>query len=442
MLDVSKIWKKTLEEIKPSMNPAGYNTWLKKSEGYSFENGVFTVSVINKLAGDWVKERYYSKILGILKEADDSVESLEFTTDSIEKNKDKEKSKDSELPLNDHYIDLNDNLNPKYTFDTFVVGSFNELAFAATQAIIKKPAVYNPLFLYGNTGVGKTHLMQAVGHYYKNNLSKKVYYITSERFTNEYVSSLQNNKTNAFKEKYKKYDLLIMDDIQFLSNKERTQEELFHLFNFLYDNHKQIIFSSDLHPNYLQNLESRLKSRFSQGMLIDIIKIDTESKIAIIQTKLKQSEKELAPDIIMYLAEILDGSIREIEGLINNICIKSDILGRAMTLDEIKDMTKNSNKKTGLLEFKDIIKAVANFYQIEERFIIEKNRKQEFVKPRQILMYLLRTFYNYSLASIGEKLGGRDHTTVMHAVEKITEDIKNDKELADEIAKLKPILNL
>jgi chromosomal replication initiator protein len=233
-----------------------------------------------------------------------------------------------------------------------------------------------------------------------------------------------------------------MDDIQFLSNKEKTQEELFHLFNFLYDNQRQIIFSSDQHPNYLQNLESRLKSRFSQGMIIDIPKIDTESKIAIINSKLEQGGTKLDNETIQYLAEGLDGSIREIEGIINNISIQSQIKDRVLSLDEVKNLTKNIVKTSSNTSLKDILKAVASFYKIDEKSIIEKNRKQEIVKPRQVLMYILREYFNYSLSNIGDKLGGRDHTTVIHAYDKVKNDLVSNQILFEEINQIKSMLRI
>ena len=455
MEDYNNIWKKTLEEIKTDVTPSGFNTWLKNSKVDSFEDNVFKILVQNSFAIDWIKSKCYTKILNNLRKNNENIKNVEFiilpSTPKKEKDKKIEEkieekkhidNKKRELPIKDNYIDLNDNLNPKYIFDSFVVGSFNELAYASAQAIIKKPGFYNPLFFYGSTGVGKTHLMQAVGNFYKNNLNKKVFYVTSERFTNDYISSLQNNKTNVFKEKYKKYDLLIMDDIQFLSNKERTQEELFHLFNFLYDNQRQIIFSSDQHPNYLQNLESRLKSRFSQGMIIDIPRIDIESKMAIIRSKLEQGDTKLDDETIQYLAEGLDGSIREIEGIINNISIQSQIKNRVLTLDEVKNLTKNIVKTGGNTSLKDILKAVSSFYKIDEKLIIDKNRKKEIVKPRQVLMYILREYFDYSLSNIGQKLGGRDHTTVIHACDKVSEDLKSNQNLIEEINQIKSMLRI
>ncbi len=460
MNDMNTIWKNILEKIKKEVTPSTHNAWLRDTKFDTYQDGVVYILVQNSFAKDWIRNKCYTKILNLLREVDPSIKNVEFNITStptkekkhehshdIEKKHDITKDKTSttqknELPLKDHYIDLHDNLNPKYIFETFVVGSFNELAFASAQAIIKKPGIYNPLFFHGSTGVGKTHLMQAIGNHYKNKLDKKVYYATSDRFTNDFITSVQNNKTNQFKEKYRKYDLLIMDDIQFLSNKERTQEELFHIFNYLYDNQKQIIFSSDQHPNYLQNLESRLKSRFSQGMIIDIPKIDTESKMAIIRSKLAQTETTLETNIIQYLAETLEGSIREIEGIINNISIQSDVRGRPLTLDEIKDMTKDVVKSTKNTSFKDILKAVASFYKIEENSILEKNRKQEIVKPRQVLMFILREDFAYSFSSIGQKLGGRDHTTVLHACDKVKEDLKGDQELIEEVTQIRSMLRV
>lgn len=454
MSDFQTTWKGILEKIKKEVTPSAYSAWLKDTKVDIYEEGILYVLVQNPFAKDWIQNKCYTKILNFLRETDPHIKNVEFVVSPTvikEKkpapNLESEKKHDklgqkNELPLKDHYIDLHDNLNPKYIFDTFVVGSFNELAFASAQAIIKKPGIYNPLFFHGSTGVGKTHLMQAIGNYYKNKLDKKVYYATSDRFTNDYITSLQNNKSSQFKEKYRKYDLLIMDDIQFLSNKEKTQEELFHLFNYLYDNQKQIIFSSDQHPNYLQNLESRLKSRFSQGMIIDIPKIDTESKIAIIRSKLQNTELVLEDSIIQYLAQTLEGSIREIEGIINNIAIQSDIKGRPLNLDEIKDMTKDVVKSSKNTSLKDILKAIASFYKIEESAILEKNRKQEIVKPRQVLMYILREDFGYSLSAIGQKLGGRDHTTVLHAFDKVQEDLKSNADLVEEITQIRSMLRV
>jgi chromosomal replication initiator protein len=276
-MDNERIWNSVLVEIELAVSKANFNTWFKDTRIFKQEEGVVYLSVPNAFAKDWLFNKYHKLILKALRNLSENVRAIEYL---IAKDDNKRRGEETlkaasggtaELPLNDFYIDKDNNLNPRYTFESFVVGPFNELAHAAAQAIVKKPGmVYNPLFIYGNTGHGKTHLIQAIGNYVKNqNQGKKIFYVTSEKFALDYVNSVQANKVNLFKEKYRKYDILIMDDIQFLSNKEKTQEELFHLFNSLYENNKQIVFSSDKHPNFIPNLEDRLKSRFAAGRIVD-----------------------------------------------------------------------------------------------------------------------------------------------------------------------------
>ncbi|MDO8510142.1 MAG: chromosomal replication initiator protein DnaA, partial [bacterium] len=315
-------------------------------------------------------------------------------------------------------------------------------AHAAAQAVIKKPGIaYNPLFIYGNTGHGKTHLIQAVGNCIKTaSPGKKIFYVTSEKFSLDYVNSVQANKVSVFKEKYRKYDILVMDDIQFLSNKEKTQEELFHLFNFLYDNNKQIIFSSDKHPNFIPNLEERLKSRFSAGMIVDIPTPDQESRAAIIKTKCRQINYTLSPETVEYLATSLSGNIRELEGMINSIVCQAQLKNRELSLAEVRNLAKTSIKPKKAISAKDIIKIIAEFYSINENSICEKTRKKEVVRPRQLTMYILREDFNISYPSIGEKLGGRDHTTVIHSCEKIKNELKDNNVLAQELTQIRALM--
>ena len=348
----------------------------------------------------------------------------------------------AELPLDDYYINREDNLNPRYTFENFVVGPFNELAHAAAAAVIKKPGiVYNPLFFYGNTGHGKTHLIQAIGNHLKaGGAGRKIFYVTSEKFSVDYVNSVLNNKVNLFKEKYRKYDVLIMDDIQFLSKKEGTQEELFHLFNTLYDNNKQIVFSSDRHPNYIPNLEERLKSRFSAGMIVDIPAPDQESRLAILKAKAAINGASLAPEIFEYMADFAGENIRELEGALNAVICQSQLKGRELSVSEIKQLIKESNRPKKMVSIKDVIKTIADFYDIEENTVYEKTRKKEIVKPRQVIMYILREDFKVSYPTIGEKLGGRDHTTVIHSCEKIRLEIKDDLHLTQELQQIRALL--
>ncbi len=449
MTENKQLWEKVLSELELVVSKANFSTWFKDAYILKQEDGVVYLSVPNAFVKDWLYNKFHKTILKGLRDFGESVRALEYiiTKDDFKK-KMMEAQKPSleqrigELPLADHYINKDDNLNPRYTFDSFVIGPFNELAHAASQAVIKKLGItYNPLFIYGNTGHGKTHLIQAIGNYIKTNyLNKKVYYITSEKFVIDYTTSVQTGKANSFKEKYRKYDVLIMDDVQFLSNKEKSQEELFHLFNYLYDNNKQIVFSSDKHPNFMPQLEDRLKSRFAQGMLIDIPTPDQESRVAIIKNKTTQLNFSLQNDVVEFLASISDSNIREIEGSINVILCQTQLKNRELSLIEIKNLIKNNTKPKKNISVKDIVKIVAGFYNIEEMSVYEKTRKKEVVKPRQIAMYILREDYNISYPSIGQKLGGRDHTTVIHSCDKIKNDIKMDPSLLHDITQIRTMI--
>jgi len=448
-MDHKKLWETVLVEIELTVSPANFTTWFSGTEILKEEDGVLFIGVTNLFAKTWLKDRYHNTILHLLRDLSPSVRSLEYVVHEKNGSKQRDISKKEasqtkntkELPLSEVVISKEDNLNPKYTFDSFVVGPFNEIAFTACQAIIKKPVAYNPLFIYGNTGLGKTHLMQAVGNHIKNiGSSKKIFYITSERFSQDMLDAMQAGKMNIFKEKYRKYDVFIMDDVQFISSKEKTQEELFHLFNYLHDNNKQIIFSSDVHPNYIQNLENRLKSRFVSGMIIDIPKPDYESRMEIIKKKALANNTSLDQEVIEFVASEIEGNVREIEGVLNNIFHHTEVKKKELSLNEIKTLVAANKQPVRNVSIKNVVKVVAGFYNIEEDFIYDKSRKKEVVRPRQVIMYLLREVFGVSYPSIGQKMGGRDHTTVMHSCEKIKEDLKVDSGLIKEIEDLKLLL--
>lgn len=443
--EYNQLWDKVLSEIELSISKANFGTWFKNTHIYKQEDGTIYLSVPNTFVRDWLFNKYHKIILKALRNASSSVRGLEYI---IIKSEDRQKIQvepvvkerpAEDLGLNDLYINRESNLNPKYVFDNFIVGSFNEVAYAAAQAVIKNPGMnYNPLFIYGGTGVGKTHLTQAIGNQIKkNNEYKKVYYITSENFGMDLISSIQNNRVNQFKEKYRKYDILVMDDVQFFSKKEKFQEELFHLFNSFYENNKQIIFSSDKPPKYIDNLEERLRSRFEGGMIVDIGKPEYETRLAILKTKVKNIDISISEEALEYLASVVQDNIRELEGALNSIIVQSQAKNKTLTLNEVKVLIKNNIKPQKQVSIKDVMRIVAEYYNIDEKFLYEKTRRKEVVKPRQIIMYLLREDFSTSYPYIGQKLGGRDHTTVIHAYEKIKKDIKQNPLLNQEVDQIR-----
>lgn len=449
-MDHRQLWDGVLAEIELTVSKPVFATWFTGTHIVKRDENTIILSVPNAFARDMFQSRYHSTILKLLRERDHTIHAIEYVINREEPKRresregDKPQGGIASLPLPETAVNKDDNLNPRYTFETFIIGPFNELAHAAAQAVIKSPGLmYNPLFIYGSTGHGKTHLIQAIGNHVKAaNPNKRVYYMTSERFGQDCMNALQNQKMSVFKEKYRKYDVLIMDDIQFFSDKQKFQEELFHLFNTLYDNNKQVIFSSDKHPHFITGLEDRLKSRMSAGMIIDIPQPDHESRIAILTAKSKQHSIELSQEVIDYLAHTVVGNIRDLEGALNTLIVHSQLKGREITVADVRNLIKSNQKPKKAVAVKDIVKIISDFYSIEEDSIYEKTRRKEVIKPRQVIMYILREDFNISYPSIGDKLGGRDHTTVIHSCEKIKTDLKNDQTLGQEISQIRNLLSV
>lgn len=450
-LDIRSLWKQVLGSFEASVSPAVFKTWFKDTHIVRIEDGVVFVGVPNLFAKDWISSKHHKTILKTLRETSEVVRSVEYIistkppTDaqsSVVVSSFSQPAQYGELPLRDLYINKADNLNPRYTFDSFVVGSFNELAYAAAQAILEHPgARYNPFFVYGQTGHGKTHLIQALGNEIKKkHPEKKVFYVSSERFTQDLVNAIQLNTANAFKDKYRKYDVLIMDDVQFLSNKEKTQEELFHLFNEVYDRSGQIIFSSDRHPNYIPSIADRLKSRFNAGMTVDIPAPDQESRAAIIRSKAAENNIVFSDEILHQISTLVDGNIRELEGVVNTLICQMQLKKKDLNAQEVREAIKNNIKPKRMVAVKDVVKIVSGFYNLDEESVYKKSRKKEVVRPRQVIMYLLREDYSLPYPAIGEKMGGRDHTTVIHSYEKVREDLKTDHQLEQEIHQIRGML--
>lgn len=441
-----ELWQSALGEIELSISKANFITWFKNTSIVSNSSGHIVISVPNGFAKEWLENKYNLHILRALRNLQDDIKSVSCLISASQDTPSVEKPrldaitppKNTPFLIKKNPIHQESNLNPKYIFDNFVVGSSNELAKAACFAVSQNLGnVYNPLFIYGGVGLGKTHLIQSIGNeILKNNDNVRVKYITSERFTSELIDSIKNQKIDQFKQYYQKIDLLIIDDIQFISGKEKTQEEFFHIFNHLYQLNKQIVLSSDRAPKAIQILEERLRSRFEGGMIADVSKPDFETRVAILRKKAIDDGLEVSSDALEFIAQNVKNNIRELEGALNRVSVSAQLTKNNITLDYVQGVLSeliSSGKKKGITH-KHIIKTVSDFYDINPNDLIAKNRKQEVVKPRQIAMYLMRSELQYSYPGIGEKLGGRDHTTAIHAFEKISNALKMDEKLTEELS--------
>lgn len=453
-MTLEELWSAVLSEIELNTTRASFITWFQYVFLLDLKDGVAHIGVPDSFAKEWVENKFSKAILKILRNLNPDIKDIKISINQTSKPNSyfihlknqrvelkPEKTNANQLGFQELEINRETNLNPKYTFDNFIIGSFNELAHAAALSIVKNPGKsYNPLFIYGPSGVGKTHLLQAIGNELLKQRDKKIkiLYIPSEKFTNELINSLKNQEIDKFKEKYKQVDLLIVDDIQFLTGKEKTQEEFFYIFKDLYEENKQIILSSDRSPKSIATLEDRLRSRFEGGMIADINFPDYETRVAILKVKASQQNTSIPDDILHYIASQNQKNIRELEGSLNNIIAGAQLNPSFLTLKNItKALSNTISSPRKIINYKHIIQTVANFYDLTEKNLIEKNRSQEIVKPRQITMFLLRQELKNSFPFIGQKLGGRDHTTVMHACSKIEKELEDDPLLNNEINLIK-----
>jgi chromosomal replication initiator protein len=446
-MNLKELWQTILGEIELSISKANFITWFKNTKIHSKKDGMITISVPNGFTKEWLENKYNKLIFKILRNNSPDIKEVQFiisggTTPVIQKTKKMTIPAfiGDQLDLQKFTFNKETNLNPKYTFENFIIGSFNELAQAASRAVTKHlGTLYNPLFIYGGVGLGKTHLLQAIGNeLIKKHPSKKIKYLSSEKYTTELVDAISKKGMDAFKRKYQKTDALIIDDIHFIAGKEKTQEEFFHIFNALYQKNKQIIISSDRPPKAISTLEERLRSRFEGGMIADISYPDLETRMAILKSKLKEKNFKVSNEVLSYIATHIQKNIRELEGALNRLIAFSQINETPLTLEITSQILlkiiSTPKKKTNL---KNIIKAVAEFYDININDLIERSRKKELVYPRQITMYLIREELSGSYPYIGEKIGGRDHTTVMYACQKINKEIENNESLQQEINLIK-----
>jgi chromosomal replication initiator protein len=445
--DPRELWEYVLTQVELSISPANFNTWFRDSCIVKIEEGIVYIGVPSQFFRDWYLKKFHMLLLKIVRGVSHDFRNVEYQIVKVDRQKPAKEVRRApqptvEMPLDEFYVNKSDGLNPRYTFDSFVVGSFNELAHTAAQAALKRPGIlYNPLFIYGDTGRGKTHLIQAIGNQFKKLYpGRKVFYLTAETFAQDFSNALQAGTMSRFKDKYRQYDLLIMDDIQFFAKKEKTQEELFHLFNSLYDNNKQILFSSDRAPAAIPDIADRLRGRFSVGMSIDIGEPDTESRMEIVRKKAALHGIYLAPEVIEHIALSVSGSIRELEGVINSVVCHAQVKGVPPDLAEIRHSLRSFARPQKNVSVKHVVSKVAEFYGIDEESIYEKTRRREVVRPRQVIMYILREDFSVSYPTIGSKLGGRDHTTVIHSCEKVKREVVDDAELAKEIQDIRSIL--
>lgn len=443
-----ELWQNALVQIELGTSEASFRTWFRNTDITNRDGGMVQVAVPSKIVKEWLLKKHSKLVLKALRGLDASVRTVEYVVHRSAPTAERkparaQASENAALDLETLYIDKRDNLNPRYTFETFIIGPFNQLAHAAAKAVLEKPGLtYNPLFIYGGTGRGKTHLIQAIGNQFKKtHANRKVLYVTSERFAIDYINAVRAGRANSFKDQYRANDMLIMDDVQFIANTEKTQEELFHLFNALHDNNKQIIFSSDKHPAMLPGFEDRIKGRFGAGMIAEIPEPDIESRVSIIRAKLESHGFSIPDDIVQYIAENVRGNIRELEGILNMIVCKSQLKGRGVTHADVRALIKHNIKPNKGVSVDEVVRRIASYYEIAEKSIYEKTRKKEVVKPRQIIMYILREEFSVSYPSIGEKLGGRDHTTVIHSCEKIKEEIKSNTSLEQEIDHIRTLIH-
>ncbi len=448
---LQQLWRSILGEIELITTKAEFNTWFQGSHILELKEKQITIGTPNGFAKIWLQQKFTDTIKKLLKKYwPEEIEKIIFT---YSKNKNENNYNNSntislrKTEISNHSPQQQATipefgLNPRYTFENFVVGQGNELAFAAAKAVADSPGlIYNPLFIYGGVGLGKTHLMQAVGNQIKAMLpQKKILYISTEKFINDFIYSIKQNSVNEFKRKYRTVDVLLVDDIQFISGKESTQEEFFHTFNELYQNNKQIVLTSDRPPKELESLENRLLSRFEWGMIADIRTPDLETRIAILQNKAQDKGIILDSDSVVYIAKMVQNNIRELEGFLNKLLAYQQINNTPLTLENIRVIMGNNikvNQAKKNLTPQNLLNNVCKYFNISADEILSKTRTKHLVYPRQILCYLLKNEANYSYPAIGKFLNGRDHTTILHAVAKLEKEIHHNEQLRQDIETIK-----
>ncbi|HBT48161.1 MAG TPA: chromosomal replication initiator protein DnaA [Peptococcaceae bacterium] len=434
-INLEVAWKQALQLLEQQLPPTTIDTWFREARPLNLKHHTLLLAVPNEFARDYIQSRFSSVLQTTLQKVFHQYVSVQVI--ALPPGEEDLSFLQPPHPSGDEQLC---HLNPKYTFDTFVVGNSNRFAHAASLAVAEAPAkAYNPLFIYGGVGLGKTHLMQAIGHYVREHLPHyRVMYVSSEKFTNELINAIHDNDTVSFRNKYRNIDVLLIDDIQFLAGKERTQEEFFHTFNALYEASKQIIISSDRPPKEIPTLEDRLRSRFEWGLITDIQPPDLETRVAIVRKKASLDNLYLPDDIMLFIAQKVDSNIRELEGAFIRVAAYASLTQQELTLEAVEKILQDALTlaKPKPITISFIQEKVALYFNLKPEEFKSKKRTRSLAYPRQIAMYLARELTDASLPKIGEEFGGRDHTTVLHAWEKISHDLQRDPELQQIITQL------
>jgi chromosomal replication initiator protein len=454
-MDAKQVWRAALGELQVSLSPANFETWLKETALIAVDDNRFRVAVPNGFAKDWLETRYRSLISQTLARVVGYGVQVDFEVrDGLTAGEDgagveaAAAAAQSTIRLEPGRVGGTESgsqtLNARYTFRNFIVGSANRLAHAASLSVAERPGhAYNPLFLYGGVGLGKTHLMHAIGNQVLARFPRKrVVYATSEKFTNEFITSIQQGKIDEFRSRYRRIDLLLIDDIQFIADKERTQEEFFHTFNAIHEDGKQIVLSSDRPPKLIVTLEERLRSRFEWGLIADLTAPDLETRIAILRAKAEENGVHIGADVLEFIARKVISNIRELEGALNRIVAYANMGGMPLSIELAQAVLSNVlyNPKRRLVTPERIVHAVSEYYSVELEQLKGQKRDRAIVMPRQIAMYLMRAETDVSLLRIGQELGGRDHSTVLHACDKIDRETQENEELRRDLAAVREII--
>jgi chromosomal replication initiator protein len=436
-MNPQQAWQATLGQLQMDMPKASFETWVRDTGVLNHNEGLFTVGVQNAYARDWLESRLTSTVVRMLTGLMGQPQAVRFIVANHEDEESEIEAAAVEETTQPATRNANFTINPRYTFDNFVVGASNRLAHAACMAVADNPArAYNPLFLYGGVGLGKTHLLHAIGNA-AHNRGLQVLYVSSEEFTNDLINAIRTHNTPAFRERYRRADVLLIDDIQFIAGKESTQEEFFHTFNALHGQDKQIVVTSDRPPKALVTLEERLRSRFEWGLAADVQPPDLETRIAILRSKAERNNKQVPAGILETIARLVQSNIRELEGALTRVVAFADLSGLPLSTQMVQTALADLLPQRSNLETTHVIEAVASVFGITREDLCGRSRTRDVVLPRQVAMYLMREEANVSLPQIGEVLGGRDHTTVMYACEKVADMIERDDRLRRQVIQIR-----